>query len=311
MAAMEPIDRVVRALGDEDLPDRLADVAGADFTTLLLDVFKRRVAVTTPAAVMRQRTSDRFVAPGRLDLKMLHRVEANLLAALPQGIDALVLSPLAPLGLHSALASVDQGRLVSTIRRTEVAADPTVALAVEAAVRRRVLLATEPKSVERVRLATIQRVVRAQRFETPVSFPHFTLLGLVTAGRDTGSHEFEADAMAEHATTMSTCLLAAGADHVTVRVADWTGGVLGGVADRVRDDLAGENATVRQDLSRTRARGYYLQGALEIDVRFGASTFSAADGGLVDWTQSLLASRKERLMISGIGVDRVAIALGQ
>jgi len=33
-----------------------------------------------------------------------------------------------------------------------------------------------------------------------------------------------------------------------------------------------------------------------------------ADGGHVDWTQQLVASRKERLMISGLGLDRLALA---
>ena len=36
-----------------------------------------------------------------------------------------------------------------------------------------------------------------------------------------------------------------------------------------------------------------------------------ADGGLVDWTQHLVGSRKERLMICGIGLDRVALALAE
>ena len=31
-----------------------------------------------------------------------------------------------------------------------------------------------------------------------------------------------------------------------------------------------------------------------------------ADGGFVDWTAALLANRKERLLISGYGVDRLA-----
>jgi hypothetical protein len=31
-----------------------------------------------------------------------------------------------------------------------------------------------------------------------------------------------------------------------------------------------------------------------------------ADGGLVDWTQQLVQSRKERMMISGLGVERLA-----
>jgi hypothetical protein len=38
--------------------------------------------------------------------------------------------------------------------------------------------------------------------------------------------------------------------------------------------------------------------------------FEIADGGLVDWTQRLVPSRKERLMISGLGVERLALALG-
>jgi len=34
-----------------------------------------------------------------------------------------------------------------------------------------------------------------------------------------------------------------------------------------------------------------------------------ADGGFVDWTQRLTGNRKERLLISGFGVDRLAISL--
>jgi hypothetical protein len=46
------------------------------------------------------------------------------------------------------------------------------------------------------RLATIQRIVRAQRFEGAPS--HFTLLALTTGGRDVGNLRFESDAIAEH-----------------------------------------------------------------------------------------------------------------
>ena len=308
---MEPIQRVLRSLGDRDVSTTLAGLAGADLTTLLLDVFKRRTEDATAAMVMRQRQSDRFVAPSRLDLTALHHTEATLLGALPDRFDTVVLSPLAPLGLHSAVASVDQGRLVTTIRRTDVAADPTTGLAIEGAVRRRALLATDPKSSAPVRLATIQRVVRAQRFDGPVSFPHFTMLGMVTAGRDSGSHRFEVETMADHAATTSRCLLAAGAGHITVTVTAWTGHALGPVKGLISNATGGLPVTVREDPQRSRARGYYLQGGFDVTVRYGDTTFHVADGGLVDWTQALLQNRKERLMISGIGVDRVAIALTQ
>ena len=34
------------------------------------------------------------------------------------------------------------------------------------------------------------------------------------------------------------------------------------------------------------------------------------DGGMVDWTQRLLGNRKERLMTSGLSVERLAMAVG-
>ena len=100
------------------------------------------------------------------------------------------LAPLVPLGTHSALATVSQHKVVTAIRACEVAADPTNALALEAAVRR----ARARSGV--VRLAAVQRVVRAQRF--PAGWAaHFGLFATVTAGRDQGSLRFEQAAVGE------------------------------------------------------------------------------------------------------------------
>jgi hypothetical protein len=44
-----------------------------------------------------------------------------------------------------------------------------------------------------------------------------------------------------------------------------------------------------------------------MDVRVAGELLSVADGGLVDWTQQLVPSRKERLLISSVGVDRLAL----
>jgi hypothetical protein len=38
-------------------------------------------------------------------------------------------------------------------------------------------------------------------------------------------------------------------------------------------------------------------------------TVDVGDGGAVDWTQQLLTNRKERLVTSGLGLERMA-ALG-
>jgi hypothetical protein len=42
----------------------------------------------------------------------------------------------------------------------------------------------------------------------------------------------------------------------------------------------------------------------------GDETVEVGDGGIVDWTQRLVGSRKERLMTSGLGIERLADLCG-
>src|SRR5262249_61702412 len=110
------------------------------------------------------------------------------------GFDVLPLAAVLPPGSHPATGGVDPRNVVATVRGSEVGADPTNGLALEAAVRRADLLRLNPRSAEPVRLAASQRVTRAQVFSGPVSFAHFQLLGVVTAGRDTrGRQRLAAD----------------------------------------------------------------------------------------------------------------------
>src|SRR5690606_33273566 len=111
--------------------------------------------------------------------------------ALPPTFDDVQLSPLTPLGTCSAVAPINQHQVVSTIRGTEVASDPTNELAIEAAVRRRA-------GQDRVHLAACQRVVRAQRFDGPGMSAHFELFVLVSSARDSGSGRTEAAMLIEH-----------------------------------------------------------------------------------------------------------------
>src|SRR5215471_5437071 len=199
-SAGQALRRVVDEVGGPAFVELLADeLAGADLTTLLLEVFRRRAARVSPAEVFRRYRTDRFVAPAAIDLAALRRAEDAVLGALPSGFESVVLAPVVPLGTHAAAGDVDPRNVIATIRGTEVAADPTNGLALEAAARRRELLRRSPRSAGLVRLAATQRVTRAQLFEGPVSFAHFQLLGVVTAGRDTGGREFERRQLAEHA----------------------------------------------------------------------------------------------------------------
>ena len=178
------------AAGDDDasLLDLLASrLSGADLTTLLLEVYRRRALNLTPADVMRRYRADRFVGPSPIPYTTLRHAEDTLLGALPSSVDVLTLAPLTPLATHSSVATVDPRKVLATIRGTEVAADPTNALALEAAARRSELLARDPRSATPVHLAASQRVVRARGNSTasaalqPAS-AHFQLLGYVRRG---------------------------------------------------------------------------------------------------------------------------------
>ena len=119
--------------------ERLAALSGSDFTSVMLEVARRRAARETPASVRRRYASDRFTQPGRTPWRSIRQAEDALLGCLPPDVEMLTLAPVVPLGTHSALATVSQHKVLSTIRACEVAADPTNALALEAAGRRRAL----------------------------------------------------------------------------------------------------------------------------------------------------------------------------
>jgi hypothetical protein len=302
----DAIRRVERELGPEAI-DRVAALPGADLTTLMLEIARRRTEDIGPANVLRRYETDRFVGPGPFPPSTIARIEEILFGALPDGFEPLVLSPVAPLGAHR-IAGVDQSRVVTTGRSSEVAADPTNVLALEAAVRRRALLRDDARSIELVRLAASQRVTRAQRFEGEGVFSHFQIFGLVTAGRDTGDLAFERGGVVEHVRFAADAIRGVTGSDVVVELTDLTGDRMHDVARLVHDAVP--EADIRDRPDREGGRAYYDRMCFKAYASSAGQPFEIADGGLVDWTQRLVPSRKERLMISGLGVERLALALG-
>ena len=271
----------------------LAALPGADLTTVQLEVARRRAARLAGPDVLRRHRADRFAASSPLPFALLRRVEDALLAA-ASSFDLVTLSPLVPLGTHSVVTGLAQHRVVPTGRGTEVAADPTTGLALEAAVRR--------GSAAEVRLATVQRVVRAQRVGGPGLFAHFSLFGAVTAGRDTGNLGFERRHTVEHARLMAAGCRALGASAVELAVT---------VLDpRFEGLLDAVDVPVRPYPEREGGRGGYYEGlCFKVYAAFGGELTDVGDGGFTPWTRRLLGNAKERLMTSGLGVDRLATLL--
>jgi hypothetical protein len=289
------LGRVLPRIGGIETLDRLAALSGSDFTSVMLEVARRRAARETPASVLRRYERDRFVRPGPA-AGPIRRAEDALLGCLPGDVEVVLLAPLVPVGAHSALGPVSQHKVVSTIRACEVAADPTNALALEAASRR--AHAREQRAP--VRLAAVQRVVRAQRFG-PGMFPHFGLFGLVTAGRDTGSLEFERSALAAQLEIAVRGVAEAGAGDAQIALTP-----LSDRGERIAAAVSADLAWVVTDRDRQAGRGYYRDLCFKVNAYAGGEPREIGDGGFTDWTARLTANQKERLLISGLSTDQLA-----
>lgn len=277
---MDALDRVWSAATDAPRDALERRLPPADLRTLWLGVARSRAAAVTPAGVVRQWRTDRFVRPSAADPRALSRVEGRLWSLLPESFAGVELSPVAPLGACSAVAPVSQDRVLSTARGTEVVSDPTNALAVEAAVRRRA-------GAGRADLAACCRVVRAQALDGPGLSAHFRLFALVSSARDTGTLRTEVAMLADHVRFWRTAL-----PHARIGVT--------GYGDERVVALLREQVPVEEDAAREQARGYYAA-ALSIT----AGDVNVGDGGVVPWTASLMGDAKERCVVSCVATERL------
>lgn len=275
------------------LPDGSRDalvngLSQSELQSVLLDVTRERAAAVKPARLLQRWTQDRFVAPSAADPRELVQTQQRLWELLPESFAAVQLSPVAPLGTCSAIATINQHQVVSTIRGTEVASDPTNELAIEAAVRRRA-------GQHRVHLAACQRVIRAQPFDGPGMSAHFELFALVSSARDTGSCRTEAELLIEHLRFWHAVL----GDKAELTFTAFKESALRErIEDTVRPALG---VPLTEDTERTKSANYYAGTALGID-RDGEGL---GDGGFTTWTADLLGDAKERCLTSCISTERL------
>jgi hypothetical protein len=297
-----PLTRLLPKIGGIEVVDRLSALSGSDFASVMLEVVRRRAASETPASVLRRYRGDRFVRPGATSWRSLRRAEDLLLRCLPENVEVVTLAPVVPLGTHSVLGTVSQHKVITAIRTCEVAADPTNALALEAATRRAQARDTT------VRLAGAARVVRAQQFAGTGSYPHFSLFGLVTAGRDQGNVRFERECVIEHVRFAASGLTAAGLEAQVALTPLSDAGER--IAASVAEVLAASPVEIVEDRDRQSGRGYYRDLSFKLNAQVDGELEEIGDGGFTDWTMRLTASSKERLLISGLGIDRLAALIG-
>lgn len=264
--------------------------------SLMLHVYPRRSARRTPAELLAQYQRSAMVRPSRCDPRALAAVEQRAFAC-AAAFTAVELAPIAPLGLNTVLGQIDQNNCLATVRNTEVSADPTTLAALECAQRRR--------AGERgdIKLCSRSRMLRLQPLDKPWFTPHFGLFSLVSAGRDRGQLAFETESLREHLTVYLNLLAHYPHDDITVQISDTARDPsrLERAQAEVVAPLAAAFPHVGLSIDRTREQGrnYYQGLCLKLD----AGGRNLADGGFTDWTQRLLANAKERMLVSGMGIE--------
>ena len=292
-------DWIVERVGAAAFEQLATGLAGSDLHSVLLEVMQHRARSRTPADVLAQYLRDGFCTPAAIDLRTSHDVDGHLLGA-ADGFEALDLSPVAPLGVSSAIAQTGQNRVLSALRMTEVVSDPTNVLALECARRLRADWETP------VHLATSQRVLRAQPVpKLPGYGQHFRIFVLASGGREAKDHAFTVQACALQIRTMLVALDRLEQNGYTFgarRVEILTTPARQAVGDRIGDLL--NVAVVRRALD----HAYYSAGLryqIWVTAPDGAG-IPLVDGGAFDWIARLAANRRAVYIASGTGSQLIA-----
>lgn len=300
----DALNRILVKLGTPGLIERLGDMAPTDLQTLLLAVSARRAARRSPSDVLGDYERSRFFGAARLDAaKALHWQQIALDVAGTE-FETLTLSPMTAFATCASVAPIAQDWSVTTMRSGEVVSDPTNVLALEAALRRRALLRADSRDAQTVGLMTTQRVIRPQNYGDPRMLAHFALTALVTAGRDRGNFAFEADAIAAHLQFHLTAYRRYLGDRPLL--ATYTATTDDARVAAFRRAVESLGVAVEAEPDREAVNGYYAGFCFHLWADVDGQRRQLADGGCVDWTAKLLSNAKERLFISGCGVEGLA-----
>jgi hypothetical protein len=298
---MSPSDRSWsrEGLGEAAHAALASGLPASEVWSMLLGVLEERARQRTPASLCQQWERDRFVQPSYIDQRTLNELDGHLLAA-AGAFEAVELSPVAPLGVASAVALASQNKIVSTIRGTEVVSDPTNVLALECARR----LRADPKA--HVRLATSHRCVRAQPFpKLPGYAAHFRLFCMASAGHERESHAFTVDSLVEHVRTHLAAL-----DRLEQHGYSFSDRKVKLLSTSRFTSHAGRIAAALKEVTVIHApleQQYYDGLRFMISTRApSGAEIPLIDGGAFDWLRKLTSNNKMAFVASAIGSQLAA-----
>jgi len=301
-------DRILNQLGDTDLVNKMLSLPNSDFNSLLLRIFHEQAEKANPANIIKSFRSNRFSVPSEIDPVAYHLFESELLSiAQNTGIEAVLLSPAAPFASSSAFGCVDQNNVVSAVRGTEILPDPTNMLSIIIAAR---LRHDTAGNVEPLHLCTTARVLRAQVFPNMNGYySHFGVFSIVSSGKDRGSYACEKDLFGKQLSYYKKLLIEKYAAKLSVVLRKCHGytdgdGFYNSMTELVKKELPDVPSSLESEYE---DNNYYKGIHFKLYMEKEDQTIEIGDGGFVDWIQRMTNSKKERCLISGIGLDRLLI----
>ncbi len=297
-------DHIISKLDLRDIVNVLSDeVSGSELNTVLLDVFNKRVGQETPSSLLSKYEGNKLVKPALLEDVLDYKENEircyKLIAG--RGFEPIELSPVAQLGTSSVVATVDQKKVLTALRNTEVQADPTNAIALHyASLKKKGELDNKTYNY-----SNISRVIRTQVFDNPNLTPHFSLLALISCGRDTGSFNFEKEELLKHLTTSYEICKSYGVEKIYYEIIPCKGydsqsPLITETVSYIREKNSNLEVLV---IAPEHDNNYYQGFRIKQQIVIGGNTIEIADGGLLDWTQQLLTNKKERMMTFGLGIQ--------
>jgi len=302
-------DRILSRLGDMGLIEKLLSMPNSDLNSLLLKVYQEQAEGVTPVDIVKAFGANRFSVPSEIDPVKYHNFEAELLTlAQESGMKTILLSPAAPFASCSSFGCVSQNNVVSATRGNEILSDPTNMLAIIIAKQLKEKTADNRTPLH---YCTTARVLRAQVF--PVRrgyYSHFGIFCIVSSGKDGGSYLCEKDMLMTQLAYYRKMLINRLDAKLSIVLRKRRGysdsdGFYNNMAEMVRNEFPGVPVSLDPEfVENNYYKGIHFSIFMEKE---GGERAEVGDGGFVDWMQQMTGNKKDRCLISGIGLDRLLI----
>ena len=297
----EAIKHIISRCNLNEIVDILSDkLSGSELNSLLLEVFDRRTTKETPSSLLSKYSKNKLAKPAQLDFLEFKEEELECCKIIANNNYELIeLSPVAQLGTSSVMATVNQKKVLTALRNTEVQSDPTNAIALHyASLKKKGGLDSRTYNY-----SNISRIIRTQVFDNPNFTPHFSVICLISCGKDTGSFNFEKEELLKHLTASYDVLRSYSFEHIYFEIIPCKG--YDGQSPLITESISYVQknsdhikvSVVEPDYE----NNYYYGFRIKAKIVVGENVIEIGDGGLLDWTQQLLTNRKERMMTMGIG----------